>query len=168
MEDFAETTLYCANHPNVETLLRCSRCGKPICLKCAVHTPVGYRCKECVRRQQEVFYTATKAHQAAGSAVALVSGLVLGVAAYFVSYLSWLSIFIAPVASGLVGEAIFRATGRRRARYFEWVGAGLVAVGLGLSFLPLYFLLGYPDIWLLLWGLLFAALAVGTVYARLK
>ncbi|MGC9334733.1 MAG: B-box zinc finger protein, partial [Anaerolineae bacterium] len=48
--------LYCANHPNVETLLRCNRCGKPICTRCAVSTPVGYRCRECVGQQQSSFY----------------------------------------------------------------------------------------------------------------
>jgi len=168
MNGIVDTTLYCVNHPNVETLLRCNRCGKPICLKCAVHTPVGYRCKECVRGQQEAFYTATPAHQVAGSGVALVLGLLLGIAAYFVGHLSWFSILIAPVAGGGVGEAIFRAAGRKRARHFEWLGSGLTTIG-GLSaFLPLYFLLGYPNLWLLLWGLLFIAMGVGTVYARLK
>ena len=34
-------TLYCANHPTIATSLRCNRCNKPICHKCAVLTPVG-------------------------------------------------------------------------------------------------------------------------------
>src|SRR6266700_3112765 len=50
-------TLYCANHPTVATSLRCNKCNKPICHKCAVLTPVGYRCRECVRGQQQVFET---------------------------------------------------------------------------------------------------------------
>ncbi len=50
--------LYCTVHPNVETALRCNRCGRPMCNRCAVRTPVGYRCRECVRGQQQVFYTA--------------------------------------------------------------------------------------------------------------
>ncbi|MEN6392186.1 MAG: B-box zinc finger protein, partial [Anaerolineaceae bacterium] len=29
-------TLYCTNHPQTETSLRCNRCDKPICTKCAV------------------------------------------------------------------------------------------------------------------------------------
>ncbi|MBK8050505.1 MAG: hypothetical protein IPK16_27420, partial [Anaerolineales bacterium] len=49
---------YCATHATVETQLRCNRCARLICLKCAVLTPVGYRCKECVRTQQAVFFTA--------------------------------------------------------------------------------------------------------------
>src|SRR5512137_1524932 len=50
---------FCINHPQVATSLRCNRCGNPICVKCAVRTPVGYRCKTCVKSQQAVFYTAT-------------------------------------------------------------------------------------------------------------
>ena len=55
----AVPVMYCANHPDTETLLRCNKCNKPICLKCAVQTPVGYRCKECVREQQDVYYNGT-------------------------------------------------------------------------------------------------------------
>jgi hypothetical protein len=173
MEASSDSQLYCANHPSVETLLRCNRCGKPICMKCAQRTPVGYRCKECIRGQQDVFYTASRTHQAVGSAVALVLGLLLGGLAYFVGQLSWLALFIAPVVGGIAGEAIFRASGRKRARRFDWIGSALVAVAALLAFLPLYLLLriallGFLDLRLLLWGLLFIALAVGTVYARLR
>ena len=37
----------CTYHPSVMTRLRCSRCGKPICPRCGVRTPVGLRCPEC-------------------------------------------------------------------------------------------------------------------------
>lgn len=37
----------CTYHPNVRTGLRCTRCGKPICPKCGVRTPVGLRCPDC-------------------------------------------------------------------------------------------------------------------------
>jgi hypothetical protein len=49
------TTHYCYYHPNVETELRCNKCGKYICPKDAVRTPVGYRCKSCVKEQQDIF-----------------------------------------------------------------------------------------------------------------
>ena len=52
------TTLYCYVHPDRETGLRCNRCERPICADCAVLTPTGYRCKECVREQKKVFDTA--------------------------------------------------------------------------------------------------------------
>ena len=44
-----DETVYCSYHPNVETGLRCNKCGKPICVKCARRTPVGYRCPDCIR-----------------------------------------------------------------------------------------------------------------------
>ncbi len=37
----------CTYHPEVETLLRCSRCGTPICPRCGMRTPVGMRCPAC-------------------------------------------------------------------------------------------------------------------------
>ena len=58
MPDNAVPTRTCANHPNRETMLRCNKCEKPICLQCAVLTEVGYRCKECVRGQQALYFNA--------------------------------------------------------------------------------------------------------------
>src|SRR5215216_2967188 len=51
------TTLYCYVHPNRETSLRCNNCNRPICAACAIRTPTGYRCKECVRDRQRTFNT---------------------------------------------------------------------------------------------------------------
>ena len=53
--------LYCYVHPDRETMLRCNNCERPICSSCAVLTPIGYRCKECVRGQQKAFETAQTA-----------------------------------------------------------------------------------------------------------
>ena len=57
MEQTAQETPVCYRHPKIETNLRCNRCGRPICPKCAVRTPVGFRCPECVREQQNKYYT---------------------------------------------------------------------------------------------------------------
>jgi len=54
-EDKDPQVMYCYVHPDRETLLRCNRCERPICQSCAVLTPTGYRCKECVRGQQKIF-----------------------------------------------------------------------------------------------------------------
>ena len=42
----------CYRHPDRETGLSCSNCGRPICAECMTATPVGQRCPECVGRQQ--------------------------------------------------------------------------------------------------------------------
>src|SRR3954467_2132961 len=46
-ESPVEGPAQCPRHRAVETYLRCSRCGVPICPKCLVHTPVGARCPNC-------------------------------------------------------------------------------------------------------------------------
>ena len=51
--------LHCSVHPDRETTLRCNKCGRPMCPQCAVQTPVGYRCRECVRGIQAGYYKAT-------------------------------------------------------------------------------------------------------------
>jgi membrane associated rhomboid family serine protease len=37
----------CYRHPNRETSVSCSRCGRPICPDCMYDSPVGMRCPEC-------------------------------------------------------------------------------------------------------------------------
>jgi membrane associated rhomboid family serine protease len=39
-------TRYCYRHPDRETGLSCSECGRPICADCATFAPVGIRCPE--------------------------------------------------------------------------------------------------------------------------
>ena len=43
----ADEDVRCSYHPDTVTRLRCSRCGKPICPRCGVRTPVGLRCPDC-------------------------------------------------------------------------------------------------------------------------
>src|SRR5664279_808014 len=37
---------YCYRHPDRETGLSCSECGRPICYECMTSAPVGLRCPE--------------------------------------------------------------------------------------------------------------------------
>lgn len=43
------TTPTCYRHPQRETFLSCSECGRPICPDCSYDAPVGQKCPECVR-----------------------------------------------------------------------------------------------------------------------
>src|SRR5438093_10846108 len=38
--------MYCYRHPDRETGLSCSDCGRPICVDCMTVAPVGIRCPE--------------------------------------------------------------------------------------------------------------------------
>jgi membrane associated rhomboid family serine protease len=42
----AAETRYCYRHPNRETLVSCSECGRPICEDCMTFAPVGIRCPD--------------------------------------------------------------------------------------------------------------------------
>ncbi|HET6999649.1 MAG TPA: rhomboid family intramembrane serine protease [Solirubrobacterales bacterium] len=44
----------CYRHPDRETGVACSSCGRPICPDCMTPTPVGMRCPECARQRTKV------------------------------------------------------------------------------------------------------------------
>lgn len=46
MAETAAPTRYCYRHPDRETGLSCSDCGRPICTDCATFAPVGIRCPD--------------------------------------------------------------------------------------------------------------------------
>jgi hypothetical protein len=181
----SDDTLYCAVHPDRETMLRCNRCDKPICYQCAVQTPVGYRCRECVHGQQAAYYNAGRFDLVIAAAVGLVLAAILGAAAYTLlggfGYFSFIAaIFLGPAAGRLIAEAIRRGVGKRRARYLNWVAAAACVVGVLLGGLLLYagpaLLVGapfravvgvLPAMVTRLDMLLLAGLAASAVYARL-
>lgn len=136
-------TLYCTYHPNQPTVLRCNRCGQPICYKCAVLTEVGYRCKQCVRNQRAVYYTAHSYDLVIAAVVGLVISAIAGVLAYaflgFLGFFSFiLAIFVGPVAGGAIAEAVRRSVGRRRAQHMNWVVIVASVAGIALGGLLLY------------------------------
>jgi len=126
--DTQEELVYCTVHPNIATSLRCNRCGRPMCTRCAVKTPVGYRCRECVREQQDKFFDAQMRDYLIAGVVALVMSFV---AAAILARIGWFIIvfFLAPAAGGLIGRAVFRLTGRRRGRYTGAVVGTCVVLG---------------------------------------
>ena len=45
---------HCYRHPDRETGVSCSSCGRPICPDCMTPTPVGMRCPECASQKTRV------------------------------------------------------------------------------------------------------------------
>lgn len=121
-----EFDLFCYRHPNRETSLRCYNCGKPICISCAVKTPVGYSCPDCINNLQKNYYTITPIDYF----IAIIVTVPLSViAAYLVGFLGFFVIFVAPVAGTLIGRMVFRAVRRRRGRWLAHVVGGSVVLG---------------------------------------
>ena len=176
----AEDTIYCANHPQTATRLRCNKCGKPICTKCAVRTPVGYRCRECVRSQQQIFETALWYDYVIAAVIALPLG---ALSAAILGNLGFFMFFLAPVAGGLTAEVIRAAVRRRRGRFLTLAAAIAFALGcLGITLGPVLILmalavlngagsLGQVGAGLFvsaIFPLIYTVLSTGTLYARLR
>ncbi len=176
-------TIYCVNHPQTETYLRCNKCGKPVCLKCVERTPVGYRCRECLGIQRQGYYTATTIDYVIAGMVGVILSAIGGLVMGFIGGFWILAIFAGPIGGGVVAEGVRAATQKRRGRYLWLIACGAIVVGgvvglLGLAWLPLLATILTGNIRLLsnfglgllfnLGFLIYLALAVSTAYARLR
>jgi hypothetical protein len=116
----------CANHPNVETLVSCSNCGKPICTDCMVHAPVGVKCRDCARMPRSALVrlkparAATAIGAAAGTALAV--GIAMGAIAN--SGFGFFGFLIAFGIGVLMAEVVTRTSG-----YYRGPEAGVIAGG---------------------------------------
>ena len=160
---------YCYVHPTRETSLRCKRCDRYICTSCAVSTPTGYICKECMRERQKSFDTAIWYDFVSGFAIA---GLISGLASFLVTliggigFFGFLLVFLgSSAAGGLIAEAVRAVTRRRRSRpLFLTVAAGVVFGALPLVLMQL--MIG--NVFGLIFQGIYLVIAVPMVYARLS
>lgn len=177
MTDPSPEVLTCANHPDRETSLRCNRCEKPICPNCAVLTPTGYRCKECVRGQQKVFDTAVWYDYP----LAFISAFLLSILGSYISrFFGFFTIILAPIVGMLIAEAVRSVIRKRRSKWlFITATAGTALGGLSLMLLPITFLLlslfGGGSIsslggtgLSLIWQIIYLFLVTSTMYYRLS
>jgi hypothetical protein len=169
MTEPSYSRLVCYNHPDRETYLRCNRCNRPICTECAVLTPTGYRCKECLRGQQKVFETAQSLDPIIGFVIAAVLSF-LG--SYVARVMGFFIVFIAPILGLGITAAIRYAVKRRRSRLlFQVSTAGAVIGSLPFLVIGLLAFLGGGfnlSILSLVWQGLYTFLIGTTVYYRLS
>ena len=120
-----DTTLRCARHPTVETVLRCGRCETPICPRCLIPTPVGARCPTCA--QVKRFALLLKPVELAR---AIVFGLGTGaIGTIIVSFIPFLGILGYMLMGFLVGEAVSIGANRKRARELGPIAVACVFMG---------------------------------------
>jgi hypothetical protein len=103
--------LYCYRHPKNETYVRCGRCDQPICPKCAVQGPVGFRCRQCGLVKSATLSSFTPQQLVLGIGASLGGGAILG---YLGGQIGFYSIFISFFAGGFIAEAMVRMTGMKR------------------------------------------------------
>jgi hypothetical protein len=162
-------TLYCYVHPTRETSLRCNNCNRPICASCAIRTPTGYRCKECVRDRQKTFNTSEWYDFIVGF---IVAAFLSGIAASLVTLVGGIGYFGllligagAPIAGRIITDAVRTVTRKRRSRpLFITVTVGVITGALPV--LLVQFLSG--DLFSILFQVIYLVIVVPLVYTRLS
>jgi hypothetical protein len=170
MTETTTETLYCYVHPTRETALRCNNCNRPICAACAVRTPIGYRCRECVKGQQKAFDTAEWYDYLIGF---ITAALVSGVASFLVTFIGGIGFFGwfliaagAPTAGVAIAESVRFVTRKRRSRpLFITVIIGVVLGALPIILIQLVF---SQNLFGILFQVIYLVIAVPVVYSRLS
>ena len=164
------TILYCYIHPDRETGLRCKTCEQPICASCAVHTPTGYSCKDCVRSHQKKFDTAEWYDYLIGfgitAGLSLIASIILVLISGFIGFFMWFVSFAIAGAAGVFIANITQAALRKRRskRLFWLVAAGVVAGALPV----ILFQLLTGNLFAIIWQGIYLFTATPTVYARIS
>jgi hypothetical protein len=122
----AGDTLFCYRHPDRETWVRCGRCDRPICPKCAMQGPVGLRCKQCGKPAFDPLTSFRPQQLILGTLTALGAGLVAG---YVASRIGFFSVVIAYFAGGLIAEIVTRVTGYKHGPVMLGIVVGGIVVG---------------------------------------
>jgi len=155
-------SLYCANHPQTETMLRCNRCEKPICPKCAQLTNTGYRCKECVRGQQKAFETA----EVIDYPIAFVVAVILSyIGSLIAPALGFFVLILGPIAGTIVAEAVRFAIRKRRANSLYITAAAGALLGSLPGIIGQIF---YMNLIGILWYGIYAFMVTTAVFYRLR
>ena len=168
-----EEVIYCKNHPDRETLLRCNKCGEPICPNCAVLTDVGYRCKECIREVQNNYFNAlTQDNPVAfivGFLVALIATPIIGLILprFGLFFGSIIAVLIGSSAGGILAQIIRKSVGKRRGRNLRWFAMGGVVLGILLGSIITFLIAGYFPLFTIPM-IVFTVLALGTAHQMLK
>lgn len=142
LEQGQEERIYChrRNCPG-STGLRCYQTNVPICMQCAVRTPVGYISKDAQKERQSQYFNIENTDYLLVAVVGFIGTLVIGLpAVMFLSFLGIWGLFIAAIAGsaigGGIGEATFRAIRRRRGRHTHQILIGSMAFACMLLLCP--------------------------------
>ena len=140
-----DAAMYCYRHPDRETRVRCGRCDRPICTRCAMQGPVGFRCRQCGTLAFDPLTSLTPSQIALGF---LVSGGLAGVAGFLASYVGVFGILISFFGGGLIAEAATRVIGFKRGPVMIGVVLGGIVVGtlIGYGAEYAYYVAQFPEL----------------------
>jgi hypothetical protein len=115
----------CYRHPERETAVSCSDCGRPICTDCMVYSPVGIKCPECARLPRSARVRIKPDRLALAIAAAALGGVAMG---FGILLLQSAGLFFALIVGWLIGiamgELVLSASGRFRTPTIGWIAVG--------------------------------------------
>ncbi len=159
----------CAAHPDIETNLKCNKCGTPICPRCMVQTPVGARCPKCANVSKLPTFRVSGGYYLRGVGAALgmavVTGLAWGAIDKAISFF-YLGLLLAAAVGYAIGEVISLSVNRKRGLVLAVFGGVAVAI----SYLVNIFTFGgYPSggLWIFI-DLLAIAIGISVAVSRLR
>src|SRR4051794_25324598 len=119
----------CYRHPNRETGVSCSSCGKPICPECMTPTPVGMRCPECAGQRTKV----TRGVPAGGSAFDQFPATLVLIAINVIAFLIEVgsgSGGIGEIQSSVIGDFGLRGISVADGEWYRLLTSGFLHAGL--------------------------------------
>jgi hypothetical protein len=129
----------CTYHPDVETELRCGKCGTPICPKCLVQTPVGARCPDCARLYKLPTFRVTAQYYLRAISVAVGMAFACAVAWWAIREVMpsfYLNFLLAGGFGFAIGELVSISVNRKRGRGLAIIAGTALAVSYVISIFP--------------------------------
>ncbi len=128
--------MQCQRH-DVQTSLTCGMCGVPICSKCAVQTPVGYKCRGCAKLRRSPVYELTPVHFLRGAGAGIGLSILIGIAWGWLGGISFLGFLLAAAAGYAIAEVISISVNRKRGRPLQALAILCVSIAFVVSFVGL-------------------------------
>ncbi len=129
----------CASHPDIETSLCCGKCGRPICPKCLVETPVGARCRDCAGIRKLPTFQITVRHYLLAAATSVGMAFACGAAWWAARLATGIPYFGFLLAAGFgyaIGELVGLSVNRKRGRWLPVIAGAGVALAFVISIFP--------------------------------
>jgi hypothetical protein len=123
--------LRCYRHPERETWVRCGRCDRPICPRCAMQGPVGFRCRQCGRPARDPLTSLRPTQLAIGFGISALGGLVVGLVG---GRIGLFGLLLAWFAGGLIADSVIRFVGFKRGPRVLVMLFGGILVGAAAAF----------------------------------
>jgi len=112
-------------------------CGVPLCSKCAVQTPVGYKCSKCAPLKRAPTYEITPLQFLKGAGAGIGLSILIGIAWGWLGGFSFLGFLLAVGAGYAIAEVISISVNRKRGRPLQALGVLCVTVAFVVSFVGL-------------------------------